>query len=640
MGVIDPKEIRYRLAARVEEVCHLLLPGGKRDGANYRAASTSGGAGESLGVQLVGPRTGFWKDFSTDEEKGDLLDLWRFAKGMTFRDAFADAKKWLGIAIHESNDQPQKKYSKPSHKGVMPITAGAGLKVQEYLTKERKLSLEVLEAYKVRAAEDDDGVGGVDIIFPCKSPSGELINIKKLGLDRTWDEEKKKWKKVSRHSLNTAHILFGWQAVDKDAKAILITEGEIDAMTWWDWGMKDTVSVPGGAANFNWIDLDWDHLEAFETIYLGFDNDEEGQMAAAKAAKRLGLHRCRIVKLPFKDANECLLKGVTPEQASRCLIDSQPISPREIKSAGEFRDVVHQLFSGQEDESVAFGLKTPIFGRRLRFRPSEMTLWTGHTGHGKSTLLSQICIHAMLADQKVAIGSFEVKGGSTIKRMCCCIGLKQEPSTPEINTMIDWLSRRLWIYDVIGQIKRDHLFELMLYSIMRHDVQHIVIDSLMKCDMNSEDYEEQRNFLNRLHEFALEHNVHLHVVGHPRKGKDDESPPGIMDVHGGQSIIAQPDNVVCVWRHKKKEKEREDGSLNNLRENSEPDTVAYVHKQRGGDGEDFKVRLWFKKKCNRFTTNYGGSEPHFEDFEIIKPNTVIKQIESTEVPPGFVETVI
>jgi hypothetical protein len=48
----------------------------------------------------------------------------------------------------------------------------------------------------------------------------------------------------------------------------------------------------------------------FERIYLVYDNDKQGDEGAAEVVRRLGYHRCWRVRLPKKDANECLVSGV------------------------------------------------------------------------------------------------------------------------------------------------------------------------------------------------------------------------------------------------------------------------------------------------------------------------------------------
>jgi twinkle protein len=620
--MLSASEIKVRLAARAGEVARHLLPGGRMEAGNWCVGSPAGEKGDSMRVQITGSHAGLWADFA-GSDKGDLLDLWACVRGISLGQALKEAKSWLGIADPISS-VPAKKFSRPKPENIIRLRETPETKVEKYLTDERKLSRDTILKFLVGARNSPSGKG-MEIVYPSFEPGkmaipgkeneqaiGKLASVKYIALNRTPDG-----KKIITQEPNCAPVLFGWQAFTLGSRTAIICEGQIDAMTWHQWGYE-ALSVPNGTGDTeNWISYEWDNLACFDTIYLSFDMDEPGMDAVVKVAKRLGIHRCLIVKLPMKDANECLTKGVPFEQIVQAINGARAITPNEIKKASDFRAQVHAQIRGEEEESV--GLKTKLFGPRFRLRPAEVTIWTGHTSHGKSSVLKQLMVEALIAGEGVAIGSFEEKGPTMVKKMGCCIAFKgeKEITHEEMDQIIDWMGDKLWIYDVFGVMKRDRLEELMKYSVQRHGVKHIVIDSIMKCDLSSEDYESQRQFLNFLCGFAHDYDVHIHVVGHPRKMSGDDTPPGVLDVHGGQAVTAQPDNVVIVWRNKEKEKEREDGKLPDHRENTVPDTVVYVGKQRE-TGVEFRVKLWMKQKCFRFTQHYGEGQPTFEDFGIIQ----------------------
>jgi twinkle protein len=610
-------EIRARLADQAESVCRHLLPNGERKGRKWYAGDLHGGKGESLIVELDGGKAGVWKDFASgnEDEKGSLLDLWMAARQLPFVEAFKEAKKWLGISEPESPIGRKVYKGKPNSVGVVALEKTPEEKVLSYLTNDRKLSRETLAAYNVAAKYSNNQWV---MAFPIYAADGKtVINIKYLGLERL-PNEKGELKKASWQETDCPPGLFGWRAVDKSETTLIITEGEIDAMTWHTWGYRNAVSIPAGAQNDGWIDWDWENLEPYQTIYLCFDNDEAGIPAMIKAAKRLGVHRCRLIKLPHKDSNECLQKGMTVTDTIQWIKESQYLKPGELKTASDFRQQIHRLFNPPENDEEE-GLRTPIFGKQILFRPGEMTLWTGHTSHGKSTLLQQIMVYAMLAGQRVAIGSFEIKGATIFKKIIQCLAFAEDEElhTHEVDQAIDWLSDKLWIYAITGIVKRPQILELMHYSVMRHGVKHVVIDSLMKCDLSSEEYEEQRQFIGLLHSFAQDHNIHLHLVAHPRKGADETHVPGLMDVHGGQSIIAQPDNAITVYRNKRKEKDRADNKMSDHTANTTPDNLAFINKQRL-TGTEGVAKLWINPKRCRFTTHWGEGEPEYADFGIVK----------------------
>jgi twinkle protein len=81
---VKAAELAALLARDAEGVARMLLPNGKREGHEWRAGSTDGEAGKSLGVHLTGAKAGVWCDFATGEN-GDLLDLWARSCGVRHR---------------------------------------------------------------------------------------------------------------------------------------------------------------------------------------------------------------------------------------------------------------------------------------------------------------------------------------------------------------------------------------------------------------------------------------------------------------------------------------------------------------------------------------------------------------------------
>ncbi len=94
---MDAGQISALLGARAEELCRLLLPGGKRIKDRWHAGSIAGEAGKSLSVNLDGPNAGRWKDFASADHRGDMIDLWRFTRGVDMRTALQDCRRWLNL---------------------------------------------------------------------------------------------------------------------------------------------------------------------------------------------------------------------------------------------------------------------------------------------------------------------------------------------------------------------------------------------------------------------------------------------------------------------------------------------------------------------------------------------------------------
>ena len=126
--------------------------------------------------------------------------------------------------------------------------------------------------------------------------------------------------------------LFGQHLWGNGGKKIVITEGEVDALTVAQ--MQDckwpVVSLPNGAAGaVRDIKSNLEFVSSFGEVILMFDMDEPGQAAAKAVCDILPPGKAKIASLPFKDANECLTKG-----SSRSIIDAiwqaKVYSPDEI----------------------------------------------------------------------------------------------------------------------------------------------------------------------------------------------------------------------------------------------------------------------------------------------------------------------
>jgi twinkle protein len=118
-------------------------------------------------------------------------------------------------------------------------------------------------------------------------------------------------------------------------RSILLCEGQIDAMTWTQWGIP-ALSIPNGSGQ-TWIDYEWENLAVFDKIYMSFDMDDAGRANLDKVISRLGRHRCLLVTLPRKDANDCLLAGYTSDEAQSWIADAKAPGVKGLVSAMELK---------------------------------------------------------------------------------------------------------------------------------------------------------------------------------------------------------------------------------------------------------------------------------------------------------------
>lgn len=249
----------------------------------------------------------------------------------------------------------------------------------------------------------------------------------------------------------------------------------------------------------------------------------------------------------------------------------------------------------------------------FNFRQGEVTLWTGQNGHGKSLVTGQVALNLIHQKQKVCIASFEMKPITTLQRMArqfCGTNPYSEAyqGNDGIGTLEglyqgfnDFSKDGLWLYDQQGQADAMAIAGMVKYCAIELGMNHVFIDSLMRCVKGEDDYNGQKEFVGLLCSLALDYGIHIHLVHHTRKPKDESHMPDKHDNKGSGAITDQVDNVMMVWRNKVKEEAFKSGKS---QAQDEPDAIVFCRKQRNGDDEP-SIRLWFHKDSSQFLGNNG-----------------------------------
>ena len=600
-------ELKARLNDRVEAVCDILLPAGKRNAKQYEVGSINGETGKSLKVCLSGDKKGVWSDFASGEG-GDLIDLWKSARGQTMVEALDDISDYLGVTRNEPMAPKKQTFTLPD-KPQCSAPKGA---VLEYLTG-RGLTEKSISAYKV-------GECGNNMFFPfIWGNDAALIKVREA-IDGG---------KPKPTSSGCRPVLFGWQAIQDSDRIVTICEGEIDALSLYEYGYP-ALSVPfggGTGAKQQWIEHEFHNLDRFETIFICMDTDEVGQAAASEIVERLGRHRCKIVQLPEKDANGCLAASCPKAEIDECFAHASHEDPDELVSASEFFDSVNEIFRPTDKAAEGYTVPWDDLRNKLRFRPHELTLWTGASGAGKSQVLSHAIVDMMHQDAKVCLASLEMVPHQSLKRMVKQLGNVDVPTEPFLRACMDWMAGKLWLYNFVGRASIDVLLDGFEYARKRYGIDTFVIDSFMRLGVGVDDYRAQDNAIFRLTDWAVSRPVHLHLVAHARKAGDSRDVPDTESVKGTSEIGANAFNIIGVWRDRdledKKAVARISGDLDLLGQIGDLAGVTLnVTKQRNGDFEG-KRKVHFNNETYRYSSNKIDNRRYVDFYRDGEPNDTL-----------------
>jgi twinkle protein len=217
---------------------------------------------------------------------------------------------------------------------------------------------------------------------------------------------------------------------------IIIVEGEIDRLSFYEAGLWNCVSVPNGATitigeketflktgklvienyqHLKYLDNNYAEFEHVKKVYLATDEDPPGIKLRMELARRLGYNRCHIVRFaklinpetskPCKDANE-VLKHYGKDELQKLIEGAEPY-PIEgvLKITDIWDDIMFQYQQGLiKGKSTGFTKLDPHFKLRL----GHTIAVSGRQNMGKTSFLMNIAVNvALFYNWKVGIYSPE-----------------------------------------------------------------------------------------------------------------------------------------------------------------------------------------------------------------------------------------
>jgi twinkle protein len=351
---------------------------------------------------------------------------------------------------------------------------------------------------------------------------------------------------------------------------LIITEGEIDALSWLEAGASHVVSVPNGApfdrpgegdiiptedSAFKYL---WRNgalvpgLEKFSKVVLSTDNDRKGLILRDELAVRLGRERCWYLTYPegAKDANDVLVRFGS-DRLMDMLADARPIVPNQLVKYSDIpvRASQQRFTTGWSEAD-----------RNLIIVPPELMVITGSPGAGKSQFtLALVCQLARLHGLKGAILQFEDnpdRNRSDLLRYARAWSNQDAQGiagSPE--AWVDRMFRTVAPSETLdADFNLDWILKAIEEAVTRHDAKWVVLDPWSEIEhvwkINETEIAYTNQALRLLKKITRKYQILLIIVAHPTKevrsiSLDDFS---LYHVSGAAAWKNRADHGVIVWR--------------------------------------------------------------------------------------------
>jgi archaellum biogenesis ATPase FlaH len=216
--------------------------------------------------------------------------------------------------------------------------------------------------------------------------------------------------------------LSGQSKFKSGGKYILITGGELDkvaARQMLDENRNnkdyDAIAVvsptTGETSAAKQIANNYEFLDQFDIIVLGFDNDEAGRQATKSAIEVLPADKVRIATWSMKDPNEMLLAG-KERQFVRDFYAAKEYVDSGIRSSSNILDDVKGVLLAEKITLPKYMHRMESMMKRAFSKNGRVVCALGATSCGKSTHINNMVYHWMMEEGlKPLIISLEMTAG-------------------------------------------------------------------------------------------------------------------------------------------------------------------------------------------------------------------------------------
>ncbi|KAK7122424.1 hypothetical protein R3I94_019516 [Phoxinus phoxinus] len=391
------------------------------------------------------------------------------------------------------------------------------------------------------------------LVFPWFSGRDSGLRGVKLLSAAVKDDGRVVYTEATVPKVSSYRNLFGLPLIGRKDGEVVLTGREVDSMAVSQATGLPSLALPRGVSSLPPILLPY--LEQFKKVTLWLGGDMRSWEASKIFSRKLGLKRCSLIRPgEFQPCpSEALAQG---RNLVRIIKASIPAAHKSIVSFKQLREDVYGELANVEQVAGIQWSRFLELNRILKgHRKGELTVFTGPTGSGKTTFISECALDLCMQGVNTLWGSFEINNVRLAKIMLTQFAMQRlEENLDQYDMWADkFEDLPLYFMTFHGQQNIKTVLETMQHAVYLYDISHVIIDNLQfmmgQENLSLDKFAVQDHIIGAFRKFATISCCHVTLIIHPRKEEDDKELQ-TASIFGTAKASQEADNVLILQEKK------------------------------------------------------------------------------------------